>query len=111
MPITGRFRHRKSPMVRLLLQVEEVRGGLAMVFAPKPRWRDAKVIDRAAAELRPLIDLSNRSRFLLGVQHGSLGDAVPVSSSTAEVRGSTIDTAPAEAPRAPLSAREAAAPT
>jgi hypothetical protein len=65
MSLTGRFNLRKSVSGRLILQVEEEVQSLLSLFVRdrvrKRRWRDAKVLDLAAVELRPLIDLRYRS--------------------------------------------------
>jgi hypothetical protein len=63
MSLTGRFRHRRSFGGKLVLQVEEVRPRW-LRRSKRPRWRDAKVMDLAAPELRTLIDLGKRALFL-----------------------------------------------
>src|SRR4051795_4370832 len=61
MGLPGKFRFRKSLWGRIVLQVEEeVR---SFWFRSKPRalkrrWRDATLLDLAAPEMRPLIDMS-----------------------------------------------------
>jgi hypothetical protein len=64
MALTGRFNLRKSFTGRLVLQVEEEVKTLLGLFtrgpARKRRWRDATILDMAAVELRPLIDLRYR---------------------------------------------------
>jgi hypothetical protein len=66
MTLTGRFNLRKSISGRIVLQVEEEVKTLLSVFARaricKRRWRDATLLDLAAVELRPLIDLRYRPR-------------------------------------------------
>ena len=63
MPLTGRFRHRRTFGGRLVLQLEDVRTR-RFGRTPKARWRDAKVLDLASPELRNLIDLGKRALFL-----------------------------------------------
>jgi hypothetical protein len=53
MPLSGKFRMRKSSFGGLVLQVEE------WSKTETPRWRDAKPLDLAATELRGLMDLGN----------------------------------------------------
>jgi hypothetical protein len=63
MPLTGKFRFRKSLWGRIVLQVEEeVRSfwSRSKPSALKQRWRDATLMDLAAPELRPLIDIRFR---------------------------------------------------
>jgi hypothetical protein len=61
MSLTGKFRHRRS-WRKLVLQVEEVRARWP-TRKRKARWRDATIMDLAAPELRPLIDLGKRTLF------------------------------------------------
>jgi len=63
MSLTGRFRHRRTFGGKLVLQIEEVRARW-LRRTPKARWRDAKVLDLAAPELRTLIDLGKRTMFM-----------------------------------------------
>ena len=64
MPLTGKFRFRKSFWGRIVLQLEdEVKPFWAKPGALKRRWRDATLMDLAAPELRPLIDLRFRPQF------------------------------------------------
>jgi hypothetical protein len=68
MALTGRFNLRKTFTGRIILQVEEeVQGFWArMTGRPKMRrrWRDANVLDLAAPELRSLVDLRFRPRYM-----------------------------------------------
>ncbi|WP_414470826.1 hypothetical protein [Microvirga sp. M2] len=68
MALTGRFNLRKSFSGRIILQVEEEVKSVWSLFSRQPRfrrrWRDAKAMDLAAAELRALMDLRNRPRFV-----------------------------------------------
>ena len=64
MPLTGKFRFRKSLWGRLVLQLEEeVKPFWSKPGALKRRWRDATLMDLAAPELRPLIDMRSRPQF------------------------------------------------
>jgi hypothetical protein len=64
MGLTGKFRFRKSFWGRIVLQVEEeVKPFWSRLRPLKPRWRDATLMDLAAPELRPLIDMRSRPQF------------------------------------------------
>src|SRR3954465_6622447 len=61
MALTGRFQFRKSFWGRIVLQIEEEVKPFwqrPKPGAPKRRWRDATLMDLAAPEMRPLIDMS-----------------------------------------------------
>ncbi|SCY90794.1 hypothetical protein [Microvirga guangxiensis] len=68
MALTGRFNLRKTFTGRIILQVEEEVQGFwgRMTGRPKlhRRWRDANVLDLAAPELRSLVDLRFRPRYM-----------------------------------------------
>ena len=68
MALTGRFNLRKTFTGRIILQVEEEVEGFwgRMIGRPKlhRRWRDANVLDLAAPELRSLVDLRFRPRYM-----------------------------------------------
>lgn len=68
MALTGRFNLRKSFSGRIILQVEEEVKSAWSLLSRQPkfrrRWRDAKAMDLAAAELRALMDLRNRPQFV-----------------------------------------------
>ncbi len=68
MALTGRFNLRKTFTGRIILQVEEEVQGFwgRMTGRPKlyRRWRDANVLDLAAPELRALVDLRFRPRYM-----------------------------------------------
>ena len=68
MALTGRFNLRKTLTGRIVLQVEEEVQGFwgRMMGRPKlhRRWRDANVLDLAAPELRSLVDLRFRPRYM-----------------------------------------------
>lgn len=70
MALTGRFNLRKTLTGRIVLQVEEEVPGFwgRMTGNPKlrRRWRDANVLDLAAPELRALVDLRFRPRYMPG---------------------------------------------
>ena len=65
MGLTGRFNLRKTFSGRIILQVEEEKKSFWSFFAKevklRRRWRDAKMIDLAAVELRPLMDMRDRT--------------------------------------------------
>jgi hypothetical protein len=66
MALTGRFDFRKTLSGRLVLLLEE---DVAVSFAglrkrsTRRRWRRARVIDLAAPEMRPLIDLRSKPNY------------------------------------------------
>ena len=67
MALTGRFDFRKSPMGKIVLRVEEqVPAFWSRVSERrmKKRWRDAAFMDLTTTELRSLMDLRFRSRFM-----------------------------------------------
>ena len=68
MALTGRFNLRKTLTGRIVLQVEEeVTGFLSRMTGGTKlhrRWRDANVLDLAAPELRSLVDLRFRPRYM-----------------------------------------------
>jgi hypothetical protein len=68
MALTGRFNLRKTITGRIVLQVEEEARGFWGLFTGKGtlhrRWRDANVMDLAAPELRALVDLRFRPRYM-----------------------------------------------
>src|SRR4051794_11561595 len=64
MGLTGKFRFRKTLWGRIVLQLEEeVKPFWSRSRPLKPRWRDATLMDLAAPELRPLIDMRSRPQF------------------------------------------------
>ena len=78
MALTGRFDFRKSPMGKIVLRVEEQvpafwsRGSDRRM---KKRWRDAAFMDLTTTELRSLMDLRFRSRFM--TDHVEVDRATP----------------------------------
>ncbi len=68
MALTGRFNLRKTWTGRIVLQVEEEVPGFWGRMTGKTklhrRWRDANVLDLAAPELRSLVDLRFRPRYM-----------------------------------------------
>jgi hypothetical protein len=68
MALTGRFNLRKTFRGRIVLQVEEEVTGFWSRLTGKNklhrRWRDANVLDLAAPELRSLVDLRFRPRYM-----------------------------------------------
>jgi hypothetical protein len=66
MGLTGKFRFRKSLWGKIMLQIEEEVKPFWHRSKPgplKPRWRDATLMDLAAPEVRPLIDMRFRPQF------------------------------------------------
>jgi hypothetical protein len=65
MGLTGRFNLRKTFSGRIIVQVEEEKTSFWSFLAKEPklrqRWRDATMMDLAAVELRPLMDMRNRT--------------------------------------------------
>jgi len=66
MSLTGRFTFRRTFWGKIVLQVEEEVRPIWRFWQPdarRRRWRDATLMDLAAVELRPLMDLRSRPRF------------------------------------------------
>jgi hypothetical protein len=66
MSLTGRFTFRRTFWGKIVLQVEDEVRPIWRFWqqgARRRRWRDATVMDLAAVELRPLMDLRSRPRF------------------------------------------------
>ena len=65
MGLTGRFNLRKTFSGRIIVQVEEEKTSFWSFLAKEPklrrRWRDATMMDLAAVELRPLMDMRDRT--------------------------------------------------
>lgn len=62
MPLTGRFRFRKSLMGNLVLQLEHderVRWPFSMNGARRRRWRDARLDDLVQSEIRGLLEFED----------------------------------------------------
>src|SRR3954470_12216748 len=58
MRLTGKFQFRKTLRGKIVLQVEEdVKPLWSTTGALKRRWRDGKLMDLAAPEMRSLIDM------------------------------------------------------
>lgn len=78
MALTGRFNLRKTFTGRIVLQVEEEVQSFwgRMTGRPKlhRRWRDANVLDLAAPELRSLVDLRFRPRYMPQAQEPAVQD-------------------------------------
>ena len=77
MGLTGKFRFRKTLWGRIVLQIEEeVKAFWSKPGALKPRWRDATLMDLAAPEMRPLIDMRLKphlwARSSLGLEAASV---------------------------------------
>jgi hypothetical protein len=62
MSLTGRFWFRKSWTGRLVLLVEEERPRWFARGSGKARWRNAKLMDFAEPELRPLMTMEKHHR-------------------------------------------------
>ena len=66
MALTGKFSLRKSLTGKIILQVEEEVKSFWRRPKPGPlkrRWRDATLMDLAAPELRPLIDMRFKPQY------------------------------------------------
>jgi len=66
MALTGKFRFRKPLWGKIVLQIEEELKPFWRRSKPgplTPRWRDATLMDLAAPEVRPLIDMRFRPQF------------------------------------------------
>ena len=86
MPLTGKFKFRKTLWGKTVLQLEEeVKPFWSKSGAPKRRWRDATLMDLAAPEMRPLIDM--RFRPHLRALGGLAPEATSVSHERAEGDG------------------------
>jgi hypothetical protein len=71
MGLTGKFRFRKTLWGKIVLQIEdEVKPFWSKAGALKRRWRDATLMDLAAPEMRPLIDMRFKPHLWA---RGSLG--------------------------------------
>ncbi|GEP06318.1 hypothetical protein MOX02_43560 [Methylobacterium oxalidis] len=62
MALTGRFWFRKTWTGKLVLLIEERKPSWFRKSAFKLRWRDAKLLDLAEIEMRPLMDLERSHR-------------------------------------------------
>ena len=65
MPLTGRYDFRKTLSGKLVLILEEDVTALSPLRKRRTRrrWRKATVMDRAATELRPLMDLRSKPNY------------------------------------------------
>jgi hypothetical protein len=65
MPLTGRFDFRKTFSGKLVLMLEEDVRALSPLRkgSTRRRWRKASVMDLAATELRPLMDLRSKPNY------------------------------------------------
>ncbi len=81
MALTGKFAFRKTVWGKVVLRVEEeVKPLWRRSNNPSPlkrRWRDATLMDLAAPEMRPLIDLRFKPHFRLQRQPAPEPIAVP----------------------------------
>ncbi len=67
MSLTGKFAFRRSLTGKIVLRVEEevkVPWPLSRTASSRTRWRDARLVDLAEAELRTLMDLRNRPQLV-----------------------------------------------
>ena len=78
MGLTGKFKFRKTLWGKIVLQLEEEVKPFWSRSKPdtlKRRWRDATLMDLAAPEMRPLIDMRFKpylwARSSLGLEAGS----------------------------------------
>ena len=72
MPLTGRFTFHRTWTGKVVLQLEEEVKAIWPMSRSKPyrrRWRNAKLMDLAAPELRALMDLRYKPHFLAQFQH------------------------------------------
>ena len=65
MSLTGRFTFRRTFWGKIVLQVEDEVRPIWRFWqeGARRRWRDATLMDLAAVQLRPLMDLRSRPRF------------------------------------------------
>ena len=77
MSLTGKFTFRRTMTGKIVLQVEEERAGwfARRGSAPRRRWRDATLMDLTQPEMRALIDLRLKPRFL--PQHHVVASGAP----------------------------------
>jgi len=76
MGLTGKFQFRKSLWGKVVLQVEEdVKPLWSNTGALKRRWRDATLMDLAAPQMRPLIDMRFRPQLAARASVGLEEDA------------------------------------
>ena len=80
MSLTGKFTFRRTMTGKIVLQVEEEKAGwLARRGAAlRRRWRDATLMDMAQPEMRALIDLRFKPRFLPQNHYAAPGAAPAV---------------------------------
>ena len=73
MPLTGRFDFRKTLSGKLVLILEEDVTALSPLRKGKTRrrWRKATVMDLAATELRPLMDLRSKPNYHVPLRSGA----------------------------------------
>src|SRR5829696_7112733 len=67
MSLTGRYAFRRSLTGKIVLKVEEevkLPWPLSRTAKSRRRWRDARLLDLAEAELRTLMDLRNRPQLV-----------------------------------------------
>lgn len=79
MPLTGRFRFRRSIMGRVFLQLEhDTRALWPLSIAGKRRrnWRDARIVDLLAPQINGLLELEHFVEEFPNANHGAL--AVPL---------------------------------
>lgn len=72
MALTGRFTFKRSLWGKIVLQVEEEVRATWPVSRRTPfrkRWRNASLMDLAAPELRPLMDLRYKPQFMAQYEH------------------------------------------
>ena len=79
MPLTGRFRFRRSIAGRVFLQLEHDRGALWPLSnggKRRHRWRDARIVDLLAPQIHGLLELEHFVEEFPNANHGAL--AVPL---------------------------------
>ena len=80
MALTGRFTFRRTLMGKIVLQLEEEVKAMWPMSRKSPytkRWRNATLMDLAAPELRPLMDLRYKPQFMAQYEYLSPEAAAP----------------------------------
>jgi hypothetical protein len=95
MGLTGKFRFRKTLWGKIVLQIEEeVKPFWSKPGALKPRWRNATLMDLAAPELRPLIDMRFKPHLWARSSPGLEAASVPHERDEVQAKMETQASAP-----------------